>query len=243
MTLSGQELNFVMAHEGEHILRRDAAKKCILLFAVCLHWFNPLVWLMAEVCRRDMELNCDRHVLKACGHNARANYARTLLGMEERKRFSGMLMECFSVSPLEERIRSIMAGKKFSLSSTLASIAVYGCAAAMLATSPGMPPAVTTSTVFITATPFAAYDIMHANAWASTVYVTRGDIPAAGQTGLMLAAPYITAGNTPFQKTLSDNAASISVKYGTIAVSTEEVSSTAAAMPAYSMTYTLKDSN
>jgi bla regulator protein blaR1 len=243
MKLYGQELNFVIAHECGHILRRDTAKKCVLLFAVCLHWFNPLVWLMAAMCRRDMELDCDRRVLKACGHNARANYAKTLLCLEERKRFSGMVMECLSVSPLEERIRSIMSGKKATLSSALASIAVYFCAAAVFATSPGALPSVTASSVWITTVPLNSYDTRQLNASEAAVYVMSGDVLAAGQTGLLTTAPYITVSSLKSQDTLSETAASVSVNYGgAIAVATENAVVPAIAMPVYSMTYTLKDS-
>ncbi len=239
MTISGQELNFVIAHEGGHILRRDALKKYVLLFSVCLHWFNPLVWLMAAVCRRDMELNCDRRVLSACGPKARANYARTLLDLEERKRFSGMLMECFSVSPLEERIRSIMAGKKSSIAGALAAMAVYGCVAAVFATSPGMQPTVTASTIWFTATPFAAYDTLQANASSSTVYV----MSTPGQPELKLFAPYITVGSHLSQRTYLEDATSVSMQYGiSIAATAGEAAVSTPLLPVYSTTYTTRSS-
>lgn len=244
MKLYGQELKFVIAHECGHILRLDTVKKCVLLFAVCLHWFNPLVWLMAAMCRRDMELDCDRRVLKACGYNARANYARTLLGLEEHKRFSGMLMECLSVSPLETRIRSIMAGKKATLTSALASIAVYLCAAAVFTTSPGTLPSVTASSVWITTVPLDSYETRLLNAPEASVYIMSGDVTAAGQTGLFTAAPYITVSSFSSQDTLSETAASVSVKYGgAITAASEDAVVPALPLPAYSMTYTLKDSD
>lgn len=244
VTLDRQELNFVIAHECGHILRRDTAKKCVLLFAVCLHWFNPLVWLMASICRRDMELDCDRRVLNAFGANARANYAKTLLGLEERKRFSGILMECFSVSPLETRIRSIMAGKKSSFAGTLAAIAAYGCAAAVFATSQGSMPFVTTGSVSITTVPMSLYDTRQLNASQVTAYVISGDVLAAGQHGLKLAEPYITVSGQLSQSTLAQTATSISVNYvDVLAVAADNAASPAVAVPAYSMSYTLKDSN
>ena len=242
MKLGGQELKFVIAHECGHILRRDMAKKYVLLFAVCLHWFNPLVWLMAAMCRRDMELDCDRRVLKACGQNARANYAKTLLCLEERKRFSGMLMECFSKSPLEARIRSIMAGKKASLTSALASMAVFMCAAAVFATSAGTLPSVTASSVWITAAPLASYDAWQTNAPDASVYIMSGNVLTAGQTGLFTAAPYVTVSSLSSQDTFSGAAASVSVKYnGVVSVASEDAVMPAVQVPVYGMTYTIKD--
>ncbi len=244
LTLGKQELNFVIAHECGHILRRDALKKRVLLFAVCLHWFNPLVWLMADVCRRDMELDCDRRVLKKCGHKARANYARTLLDLEERKRFSGMLMECLSVSPLETRIRSIMAGKKSSIAGALAAMAAYVCVAAVFATSPGTMPTVMASSIWITAVPLKAYDARQMSAAEAAVYVMSSNVLEAGQTGLRLVAPYVMAGGQLSQEMSSVHAASVSVKYGgTIAVASDDVVVPAIAVPAYSMAYALKDTD
>jgi beta-lactamase regulating signal transducer with metallopeptidase domain len=235
MAISGQELNYVIAHEGGHILRRDALKKCVLLFAVCVHWFNPLVWLMAAVCRRDMELNCDRRVLKAYGPEARARYARTLLGLEERRRFSGILMDCLSVSPLEERIRTIMAGKKSSIAGILAAIAVFGCSAAMFATSPGTLPSVTASSIWITTVPLASYDTRQLNTSEAAVYIMRG------QTGLQFAAPYITVSSQISRITLADTAAAFLVNdSGTVSVVAGNAADPAV-LPVYSMTYTIKD--
>lgn len=244
MKLYGQDLKFVIAHECGHIKRRDTAKKCVLLLAVCLHWFNPLVWLMAAMCGRDMELDCDRRVLKVFGPKARANYAKTLLGLEERKRFSGILMECFSVSPLETRIRSVMAGKKSSILGALAAIAVFGCASAAFATSPDVMTSVTAGSVWLTTVPANSYDYRQLNAADASVYVMSGNVATVGRTWLKTTAPYITVSSLSSQDTLSETAASVSVKYsGAIAISSEDAVMPAVPVPAYGMTYTVKNSN
>ncbi len=191
MAFSAEELGFVLAHECGHIRRADTLKKGFLLAAVCLHWFNPLVWLMAAKCRRDMELNCDRHVLEKCGSEVRAAYARTLLDLEERKRFSKVLASYFSVSPLEERILTIMTGKKTTWTGALAAIAAFACAAAVFATSPGTQAALSVSTVWLSSKPIAAYDTRQIQASGVAVYAMEGAVPAFGRTGIELAAPAI----------------------------------------------------
>ena len=60
-------LKFVLAHEAAHVRRGDNLWKVIMLLAVCIHWFNPLVWLMYVLFSRDMELSCDDLLLSACG--------------------------------------------------------------------------------------------------------------------------------------------------------------------------------
>ena len=57
------QLMFVLEHEYYHIQSFDMAKKLLLTTILCLHWFNPLVWVMYLLCQRDMELACEEKVL------------------------------------------------------------------------------------------------------------------------------------------------------------------------------------
>ena len=41
-----QELNYILLHEYLHIRRFDCLIKIVAVVTVCIHWFNPLVWLM-----------------------------------------------------------------------------------------------------------------------------------------------------------------------------------------------------
>ena len=52
-------LEHILTHELVHIRRFDAVKKPLCALAVCLHWFNPLVWIMFFYFTRDLELACD----------------------------------------------------------------------------------------------------------------------------------------------------------------------------------------
>ena len=45
----------VLLHELTHIRRLDALVKLLAAAALCLHWFNPLVWLMVFLQGRDLE--------------------------------------------------------------------------------------------------------------------------------------------------------------------------------------------
>ena len=78
-------LAFVLTHEMAHIRRFDALSKLLLAAAACLHWFNPLVWVMLVLANRDLELSCDAAVVRLYGAEARAPYARTLLELEARR--------------------------------------------------------------------------------------------------------------------------------------------------------------
>lgn len=109
----GWELSLCLEHEFVHIKRLDGLTKLILIAALCLHWFNPLVWVMVVLANRDLELSCDEAVVRLFGEQVKSAYARTLIHMEEIK--SGCLPLCsnFSKNAIEERITAIMKIKKF----------------------------------------------------------------------------------------------------------------------------------
>ncbi|MBC8535558.1 M23/M56 family metallopeptidase [Feifania hominis] len=110
-----RQLDFVLTHEWVHIRRYDALYKLILTAALCLHWCNPLVWVMALVANRDLELSCDEQVLRAAGEQQRQAYALTLLTLQERRNRRTTLYSHFGKYPIEERITAIMKYKKTSL--------------------------------------------------------------------------------------------------------------------------------
>lgn len=108
----GQKLEYILQHEMVHIRRFDGAWKFILAAALCLHWFNPLVWVMYVFMNRDLELACDEEVLRTFGAEARKDYALTLLGMEERRYSPVSLYSGFGKNAVEERVGEIMKYKK-----------------------------------------------------------------------------------------------------------------------------------
>lgn len=113
-------LAFILTHEMAHIRRFDALWKWVLAAMLCLHWFNPLVWVMYVLASRDLELSCDSAVVKQYGKDARAAYALTLVGLEEKRAHFTPLASSFAKNALEERIIAIMKTKR----ATIAGIAV-----------------------------------------------------------------------------------------------------------------------
>ena len=85
-------LEAALAHELTHLKHRDTWYMLLMTLARCVHWFNPLVWLMVRVARRDMELCCDYDLLNGQGEEARRAYGRAILDqMTGRDRgFSGL---------------------------------------------------------------------------------------------------------------------------------------------------------
>lgn len=109
------QLRYVLEHEYVHIRRLDMLTKLIMIAAVCIHWFNPLVWVMYILFNRDLELSCDETVVRRFGMDIKSVYATALISMEEKKSGLTPLCNSFSKNAIEERIRAIMKIKKTSV--------------------------------------------------------------------------------------------------------------------------------
>ena len=106
-------LNDVLTHEYVHIKRLDAVFKLLLAAALCVHWFNPMVWMMYILAQRDIELSCDEAVIRILG-STKASYAMALIQMEEQKAGVSLIGNSFSRNALKERIIAIMKLKKMT---------------------------------------------------------------------------------------------------------------------------------
>ncbi len=119
-----RRLDYVLSHELTHIRRLDLLKKLAAILAVCVHWFNPLVWVMFIIFNRDIELACDEAVVSQAGHSSRKAYAMALIDMEEKRSLSGTLYTCFNKNAIEERIVAIMKIKSPTAARMLAAAAI-----------------------------------------------------------------------------------------------------------------------
>jgi len=130
-----QQLKYVLLHEYIHICRFDMVVKLFAVIALCIHWFNPFVWLMYLLFNRDIELACDECVVRRLGEALRSAYARTLIGMEEKKSGITPLYNNFSKNAIEERIRAIMKTEKITRGILLVSVIVVISIVVLFATS------------------------------------------------------------------------------------------------------------
>ncbi len=79
MEYSEEDYAVVLTHELNHYKRHDLWYKLLLLAARCVHWFNPLVWLMLREADNDLEITCDEAVVKNRSSDDRAFYCETIL--------------------------------------------------------------------------------------------------------------------------------------------------------------------
>ena len=130
-------LKYVLTHEYVHIRRFDAITKILFAAVLCIHWFNPFVWVMYVLANRDMELSCDAWVIRMLGAKNRSSYALMLIKMEERRNGMSALCSHLGKNAISERIEAIMKFKKTSiLACAFALVLVVGATTAF-ATSTG----------------------------------------------------------------------------------------------------------
>ncbi len=87
-----EQLQSVLLHELAHVRRRDLFVLALTQLACALHWFNPLVWIVAWRLHVERERACDDLVL-ASGVRASA-YAEHLLNVATRLTSSGWTQAC-----------------------------------------------------------------------------------------------------------------------------------------------------
>ena len=126
-------LKFVLAHEAVHVRRGDNLWKIVMMVAVCIHWFNPLVWIMYVLFTRDMELSCDEKVLSRFGEGAKREYARALVGLAEKQYRASLFAQGFGKSAIKERIEAIMKFKKATALSAACAVLLLGTAITVFA--------------------------------------------------------------------------------------------------------------
>lgn len=107
-------LTYILEHEYIHIKRFDSIVKIVLATVLCIHWFNPLVFIMYILTNQDIELSCDEAVIFSFGETTKSSYAYALIYMEETKNSFMPLYNNFSKNSAKERIKAIMKIRKHS---------------------------------------------------------------------------------------------------------------------------------
>lgn len=130
-----QQLDFIFEHEFVHICRFDLITKLIACIVLCIHWFNPFVWMLYFLLNKDLELACDEAVIHKWDKSTRVEYARTLICLEEKRTVSPLLFNSFSKNIMEERIVAIMKPKKFTLPASVGAFALITLVSAVFLTS------------------------------------------------------------------------------------------------------------
>jgi len=115
--ISPSELEYTILHELTHYKRKDMLYKWLVQLTLCLHWFNPLVYLMEKEISRSCELACDEAVIKNLDGSGKRAYGDTLINAAGKKDLGSDLASVTlseSGELLKERLLAILHYRKMS---------------------------------------------------------------------------------------------------------------------------------
>lgn len=125
INLSQQQLKVIFQHELIHYKRFDQVYKWITQIAVCIHWFNPLVYLIQNEVTKNCELSCDEIIITKLDKQGKQHYGDTLIStMQADNGYSNFIASITlneDKTLLKERLDSIIKFKKKTKLSTIIS--------------------------------------------------------------------------------------------------------------------------
>lgn len=129
-----EEKVYIILHEQTHIRRLDHIVKLAAFLILCLHWFNPLVWIAFLLMSTDMEMSCDERVLKEMGEGIKNAYSTSLLSLAAGRYIVNGSPLAFGEGNIRGRIKNVLNFRKpaawiIAVSTVLAVILGIGLAA------------------------------------------------------------------------------------------------------------------
>lgn len=134
--ITKDQMTAVTAHENAHLLRLDHIIKPLGFLVLCVHWFNPFVWLAYILFCRDIEFACDERVIKTMENEEKKDYSETLLSLSMPKKSFAACPLAFGETGVKGRIKSVLSYKKPALWVIIASVIAVIAVAVGFMTSP-----------------------------------------------------------------------------------------------------------
>ena len=128
--LDEKEHSYIILHEKQHIRRGDPIFKMVAYIALCIHWFNPLVWLFFKLFVKDMEMSCDEAVIQKMGESIRADYSASLLQLATGRRMLFGSPLAFGETEPTGRIKNLSKWKKPTIA--ISAFAIVLCIIAVI---------------------------------------------------------------------------------------------------------------
>ena len=106
-----EEKRHILLHEYTHIRHCDIFYKWLCLFARCIHWFNPLMYVVSSQIDQECEIWCDASVAKD-------------MTEEEKKKYMNIILSLISRSNMPMELTTRMADSKHSIKKRFQAITV-----------------------------------------------------------------------------------------------------------------------
>lgn len=82
----------ILRHELTHAKHKDVLCKTAFLLARCVHWFNPVVHLLAWQGAQDLEIACDQSVVHGLDTYVKRQYGQCILNDVARRMYGGTML-------------------------------------------------------------------------------------------------------------------------------------------------------
>lgn len=148
--LGETEKEYILLHEQIHLRRKDHLIKAASFAALCLHWFNPLVWLAFFLSGRDMEMSCDEAVIRRTGSSVKKDYSASLLSLSTGRRIVSGGPLAFGEGDTGGRIRNILRYRKPAFLAAGAATVICAVTVTVLLANPVKPDEDTEGGAFLT---------------------------------------------------------------------------------------------
>lgn len=135
-SMSGENMECVLAHERAHLARHDHWWKPMGFLLLALYWFNPVLWLAYVLLCRDIELACDERVVKTLDPARRADYSQALLACSVPRRMIAACPLAFGEVGVKERVKSVLNYRKPAFWVIVLSVAACAVVAVCFLTNP-----------------------------------------------------------------------------------------------------------
>ncbi|MDE7446595.1 MAG: M56 family metallopeptidase [Lachnospiraceae bacterium] len=113
-----EQIPLILHHELVHVKRRDLWYKWLYQISLCIHWFNPVLYLIGRKLNIDCELACDEAVLGVLTQEGKRAYGNILLDAAQRNISAGRNIPSVTLlerkEDLKERLKGIFQYKKKS---------------------------------------------------------------------------------------------------------------------------------
>lgn len=123
------DMRNMLLHELVHIRRWDVVKRSVMEIVLCIHWFNPMFWIMRRLYINDQEISCDEKVMLSMDEDGKRSYAETLLAIASNNgdiilAFPGFLD---GKNLLKKRIMAAIAFRKVGMMGIIMTGVMFGC--------------------------------------------------------------------------------------------------------------------
>lgn len=122
------ELTLILKHELIHFKRKDLWYKALVLMATALHWFNPVIYIIAKAIEVQCEISCDEAVMLNTDIQTRRFYSETIIcTMRKQNMFQTALSTNFygGKKGMKNRIFSIMDTRKKKTGITILCLVLF----------------------------------------------------------------------------------------------------------------------